>query len=109
MVPSLLQLMEVVMQHAVLVVPGESSGSIVSSAGDWFTLKELQGHVGGYVELVKIPTSLITVGELVTDIDCLLVDEDAQMKKLELNACATAVAGVPIAGPVLFANSVVLK
>ena len=117
MVRSLLQLMEVVMQHALLVVPGHPSGLIVSSAGDCFTLEELQGHVGGYVELVELPRfPSSSAGEAVvqgripsTDLDCLLVDEDGQMKGLELNQLASVIAGAHIAGPALLANLAVLK
>ena len=105
------------MQHALLIVPGHSSGSIVSSAGDRFTLEELQGHVGGYVELVELPrfpSSL--VGEAIvqgriasTDLNCLLVDEDGQMKGLEPNLLASAMALVHVVGNALVCNREVLQ
>lgn len=105
------------MQHALLIVPGHPSGLIVFSAGDRFTLEELQGYVGGYVELVKLPRfPSSSAGEAVvqgrvksTDLNAILVDEDGQMKELPLNLLATGIAGRVVAGPALVANVAVLQ
>jgi hypothetical protein len=56
------------------------------------TLEEAQKLVGGYVELVKIPSR--------PDIQ-LFVDEDGLMKNLPPNEDATRLAGIPIVGPAL--------
>jgi hypothetical protein len=62
--------------------------------GTDFTLKEAQGLVGGYVELIRLDEDHI-----------LLVDEDGRRKRLPVNETAAKVAnGYPLVGNVLLAH-----
>jgi Domain of unknown function (DUF3846) len=54
------------------------------------TLREAQGIVGGYVEMIRLEDG----GQM-------LVDEDGLSKNLEFNMEASSLAGRPIVGPVL--------
>jgi hypothetical protein len=55
-----------------------------------FKLEELQGHIGGYVEIIYL-----------RDGRMMLVDEDGRIKKLALNRRATLLASMEIVGDVL--------
>ena len=55
--------------------------------GDEFSLKELQGYVGGYIELVHLPSGKI-----------LVVNEDGLWKNLKQNMRASVLARQPIVG-----------
>ena len=71
--------------------------------GKYFTLKELQNIVGGYIEMVYLPDNMIMV-----------VNEDGRREELKLNVRATEImrsAGkeVDIVGNVLLCNSKLIK
>lgn len=77
--------------QTLLYKPGESAPSHPMPAnGKTWTLDEVQGLVGGYVELIGLPEGL-----------SMLVDEDGRMKGLPLNQGASLLAGVPIVGTAL--------
>ena len=59
------------------------------------TLEALQKKVGGYIELVALGNG-----------NQLIVDEDAKLKGKLPNKEASALAGVPIAGPAVIIESI---
>lgn len=60
------------------------------ASGEKFTLKELQAHVGGYIQLVKTKRG-----------NQMLVDEDGIDKILPVNPTASVLFGARILGPAL--------
>lgn len=63
-----------------------------------FSYKELQGYVGGYIEIVRLPNSYI-----------LVVDEEGRLKNKKLNKKASELAGQPIVGDVVLCNSKMVR
>ena len=59
--------------------------------GDSWKLKDLQKLVGGYVELIPLPSG----GKV------MLADEEGMLKHLKTNELATTYAGRPIVGDVI--------
>lgn len=58
--------------------------------GTDFSCKELQGYVGGYIEIVRLPNNYI-----------LVVDEEGRLKNKKLNKKASELAGQSIVGDVV--------
>lgn len=79
---------------ALLIQPNGDTQEI-QPQGKSFTIKELQGLVGGYIVRVRL-----------ADGRCLVVDEDGLPKQLPLNRAATELAQLP--GDVLVGPAVVL-
>lgn len=75
--------------NIVLIQPDRTEKEIVPGNGKTLSLEELQKHVGGYVERVKIKA-----GEM-------YVDEDGRAKGLAHNPRASDVAGMTIVGNAL--------
>lgn len=55
-----------------------------------FTLEELQGVVGGYIEIVRLPHN-----------NFMVVDEEGNLKGKPLNITASKIVGQPIVGDVI--------
>lgn len=66
--------------------------------GTDFSLKELQGYVGGYIEIVRLPNNYI-----------LVVDEEGELKQKKLNKKASELAGQPIVGDVVLCKSKMVR
>lgn len=62
--------------------------------GTDFSLSELQGYVGGYIELIHTTRTRVMV-----------VNEEGLLKDLPQNKLASAIAGHPIVGDVLMCYS----
>lgn len=67
-----------------LVIQTNGATQEVQPQRKHFTLQELQGLVGGYIEFIHL-----------TDGRWLVVDEDGKPKRLPMNIHATAMAGLP--------------
>lgn len=63
-----------------------------------FSFKELQGYVGGYIEIVRLPNNYI-----------LVVDEEGVLKQKKLNKKASELAGQPIVGDVVLCKSKMVR
>lgn len=63
---------------ATLIAIDGSETDVKPANGESFTLEEMQGSVGGYVQLITLP-----------DGRCLLMDEDGKAKGLAWNLKAT--------------------
>ncbi len=80
------------MSKALLIQPDGTMKEITPAKGEDFTLKELQGYVGGgLVEPVYPPDP-----ELIA-----LANEEGLMLDMEYNAEASARVGTPVVGPVV--------
>jgi hypothetical protein len=66
--------------------------------GTDFSFKELQGYVGGYIEIVRLPNNYI-----------LVVDEEGLLKQKKLNKKASELAGQPIVGDVVLCKSKMVR
>lgn len=66
--------------------------------GTDFSCRELQGYVGGYIEIVRLPNNYI-----------LVVDEEGRLKNKKLNKKATELAGQPIVGDVVLCKSKMVR
>ena len=66
--------------------------------GTDFSLEELQGYVGGYIEIVVLPSGQF-----------LVVNEEGIIHGLPLNVYASAIAYQPIVGDVLQCKSSEIK
>lgn len=66
--------------------------------GTNFSYKELQGYVGGYIEIVRLPNNYI-----------LVVDEEGRLKNKKLNKKASELAGQPIVGDVVLCKSKMVR
>ncbi len=75
---------------AKLIMPDGSETTVTPAKGKSFKLAELQHHVGGYIELIRLSNG-----------QQMLVDEDGTSKGLSANAKATALCRMHIVGPVL--------
>lgn len=62
-----------------------------------FTLKELQKHVGGYIELVKTRIHI-------NNNNMIIVNEEGLLMNLPLNELASVLTGRPLVGDVLWLN-----
>lgn len=80
---------------ATLYRPNEPPRPVSPAEGETFTLKELQAHVGGYVEIH--PTRPMGAGDMI------LVDEEGgpMLKGLPPNVAASALVGSTVFGPAL--------
>lgn len=76
--------------NATLLLPDGTSHPCEPTQGRHWTLAELQKHVGGFIELVAVPSQPGMV---------LVVDDEGNLKGLALNLTATGLAGKPIVGP----------
>jgi len=63
-----------------------------------YTLAELQGWVGGYIEMIRLPGNMI-----------MLVNEEGLMKRLKPNRPASQLARRPIVGPAVVIPSNLMK
>ena len=63
-----------------------------------FALDELQQHVGGYIEIVRISKDMIMV-----------VNEEGLLEQLEPNLFASAIVGYMIVGNVVVCDSKMVK
>lgn len=81
-------------QVAQVVTPDGEVTQVSPSNGKKFTLEELQGYVGGYIELIRLPNGRD-----------MYVNEEGKLTGLALNPTATAVSGLwphdVIIGPAL--------
>ncbi|RPG05655.1 MAG: DUF3846 domain-containing protein [Pelagibacteraceae bacterium TMED247] len=75
---------------AVLIESNGSDKQVEPSEGSEFSLKELQGYVDGYIELVYLANGKI-----------LVVNEEGLLKRLPLNNKASLLARQPIVGNVV--------
>ena len=69
-----------------LLVKADGSLSVVVPIGREFTLEELQGFVGGYIELLKIRGGVDGYG----DFEMMFVNEEGKLRGLPPNLIATA-------------------
>lgn len=87
------------MNQTLLYKPGESEPSHPMPAnGKTWTLDEVQGLVGGYVQLIQLDDGLT-----------MLVDEEGRMKGLPLNQGASLLSGHPVVGTALIFPKKMLK
>ena len=63
---------------ATLIPPTGKETEVHPANGESFTLEEMQGFVGGYVQVITLP-----------DGRCLLMDEEGKMKGQSYNMSAT--------------------
>jgi len=75
---------------AILIKPDGTETKVTPANGKTFTLKELQKHVGGYVEHIRLSPGQI-----------MLVDEDGRSALLADNPKATALCRMHIVGNAL--------
>ena len=64
----------------------------------YFSLKELQDYVDGYIEIVRLPISRI-----------LIINEEGLLRHLPNNRIASMLAGAEIVGNVVLCNSQQVK
>ena len=83
---------------AILIQPDGSNVEVVPKDGQRFTLDELQGHVGGYIENVRLPTDTKVNGYT---IKILYVNEEGLLIGLEHNLQASTIADRHIVGNAL--------
>ena len=88
-----------------LLVKADGRIDIVLPQGPEFTLEELQGFVGGYIELLKIHGSVDTYGEF----DMMFCNEEGKLQGLPTNLIATAIYAHgwhdPVVGDVLLCKT----
>lgn len=81
---------------AVLITPTGEQTRQSPADGKQFTLAELQGFVGAYIEYVSpLLSSSVPTGHH------LIVNEEGLLEGLAANPAASAIAGRPIVGPAL--------
>lgn len=68
---------------------------VTPKADGKFTLEELQGFVGGYIEFVPLPAN-------VTKTAVMVCNEDGKIIGLPINVLASVIASQDIVGDVLF-------
>ncbi len=83
---------------AILIQPDGSNDEVVPEDGQRFTLQELQAHVGGYIENVRLPAETKANGYTIR---IMYVNEDGRMQNLEHNLNASTIAGQDIVGNAL--------
>ncbi len=77
---------------AMLINADGTGREVLPKKGKEFSLEELQGFVGGYIELVRY-----FGGQM-------MVNEDGRPKGLPVNIRASELAGMPIVGPVVIGS-----
>ena len=75
---------------AQLYKPNGPVAEVVPNNGETFTLEELQNHIGGYIELIRLPRGLVAY-----------CDEDGYAKRLPSNKRYNALYGRPVVGNVI--------
>ena len=83
---------------AILIQPDGSNDEVVPEDGQRFTLPELQAHVGGYIENVRLPAETKANGYTIR---IMYVNEDGRMQNLEHNLNASMIADRHIVGNAL--------
>ena len=83
---------------AILIQPDGSNDEVVPEDGQRFTLPELQAHVGGYIENVRLPAETKVNGYT---IQIMYVNEEGLLQNLEHNLNASTIAGKHIVGNAL--------
>ena len=91
-------MMETPNHAAVLILPCGRVHVVQPANGKHFNLAECQSHIGGYVELIRLPGGKIA-----------LVDEDANLKRLPPNGIASTVAHRSLVGPVMVGPASMLE
>jgi hypothetical protein len=87
------ELREVEMQSLLIKTTGEISD--VTPAGGKFSLKELQAHVGGYIEVVRVE---IEGADMI-----MICNEEGLLMGLPYNICASDLSGLNLVGDVVLA------
>jgi len=83
---------------AILIQPDGSNDEVVPEDGQRFTLPELQAHVGGYIENVRLPAETKVNGY---PIQTMYVNEEGRWENLEHNLNASMIADRHIVGNAL--------
>ena len=83
---------------AILIQPAGSNDEVVPEDGQRFTLQELQAHVGGYIENVRLPAETKTNGY---PIQTMYVNEEGLLLGLEHNLNASMIADRHLVGNAL--------
>ena len=83
---------------AILIQPDGSNDEVVPGHGQRFTLPELQAHVGGYIEAVRLPGETRINGYTIA---VMYVNEEGRWENLEHNLNASTLADRHIVGNAL--------
>ncbi len=84
---------------ATLIRPDGTQEEVKPKRGRRYTLEELQGYVGGYIELVRLPDDRLMV-----------INEDGKRLQLPVNHAATEMAGRRISRhDMVVGNALVVK
>jgi len=83
---------------AILIQPDGSNDEVVPGDGQRFRLDELQAHVGGYIEAVRLPGETRINGYT---IQTMYVNEEGLLQDLEHNLSASTLADRHIVGNAL--------
>jgi len=83
---------------AILIQPDGSTVAVFPDDGQSFSLDELQAHVGGYIENIRLPADTTLNGYTIRT---MYVNEDGRMQNLEHNLNASTIAGTHIVGNAL--------
>ena len=83
---------------ALRIEPDGSMVDVFPEDGQRFTLQELQAHVGGYIENVRLPAETKANGYTIR---IMYVNEDGRMQNLEHNLNASMIVGKHIVGNAL--------
>lgn len=86
-----------VFSEPTIVLPGETGRGVKPANGKTFTLRELQGFVGGYIEIVSLESG-----------GCLVINELGKINSMQpnlfasLQACTVICEDDDIVGPALY-------
>ena len=83
---------------AIRIEPDGSMVDVFPEDGQRFTLQELQAHVGGYIENVRLPAETKANGYTIR---IMYVNEDGHMQDLEHNLNASMIANRHLVGNAL--------
>jgi hypothetical protein len=83
---------------AILIQPDGSNDEVVPEDGQRFRLDELQAHVGGYIENVRLPAETKVNGYT---IKTMYVNEEGRLEHLEHNLNASMIADRHLVGNAL--------
>ena len=83
---------------AILIQPDGSNDEVVPEDGQRFRLDELQAHVGGYIENVRLPAETKVNGYT---IKTMYVNEEGRLENLEHNLNASMIADRHLVGNAL--------
>lgn len=77
------------------LIQEDGTTQVIHPSGDKFTLEELQGHVGGYIQMLPVPKKpgkerLIA-----------LVDEEGLLRNKSFNPVASKAVGFDLVGPAI--------